>query len=104
CHIGARLDDLATPLVAYKPKLRYFLLDERHLDVTTLPKDDNLVAQVLHLENSAHPQHAIEAVKTLQKLLHAPECDSVRRAFNVWIRHTVAGKLNRQANQLPSTE
>ncbi|MEN1758775.1 hypothetical protein AAIH62_36055, partial [Pseudomonas aeruginosa] len=69
-----------------------------------LDKDDNLVAQVLHLENSAHPQHAIEAVKTLQKLLHAPECDSVRRAFNVWIRHTVAEKLNRQANQLPSTE
>ncbi|EPY1471116.1 Rpn family recombination-promoting nuclease/putative transposase [Pseudomonas aeruginosa] len=93
-----------SPLAAYKPKLRYFLLDERHLDVTTLPKDDNLVAQVLHLENSAHPQHAIEAVKTLQKLLHAPECDSVRRAFNVWIRHTVAEKLNRQANQLPSTE
>lgn len=93
-----------SPLAAYTPKLRYFLLDERHLNGLPLPSDDNLVTQVLHLENSALPQHAISAVQTLQKLLNAPEHDMLRRAFNVWIRHTIAEKLNRQPNQLPSTE
>ncbi|SFY09192.1 Rpn family recombination-promoting nuclease/putative transposase [Azotobacter vinelandii] len=85
-------DLIAAPLgslAAYRPRLSYFLLDEKRLGEQELTDDHNLVTGLVKLESSQSPQSLRAMVAQLRQRLQAPQYDSLRRAFAVWIRRVI---------------
>jgi predicted transposase YdaD len=76
-------------LEAYRPQLRYLLIDEGALDVTALPAMRNLVAALFRLEQSREPEDVRQVVVLLKEWLAAPEQAALRRAFVVWLRRVL---------------
>ena len=71
-------------LEAYRPALRYLLLDERRLQQHPQEEVRNLADAVFRMEGSRTIQDAIAVMSALKALLHAPEQQEVRRAFSQW--------------------
>lgn len=90
-------------LAAYRPRMRYFLLDEKRLAEQDLPPDDNLVAGLVRLESSQSPQDMRAMISRLRQRLQAPHYDSLRRAFTVWIRRIILTKLASKDEHIPDT-
>ena len=77
-------------LMAYRPRLRYFVLDEGRVPEHKLQgQADNAIASVLRLERSANAQDITEAVGQLVQTLKAPHNRELRRALTVWINRVV---------------
>lgn len=86
-------------LTAWMPRFRYFLLDEGRVPATTLAsRRDNLVAHLIELEAlPRNPEGVARLAGQLARKLRAPEYDSLRRAFVVFINHVVSKRdKNRQ--------
>ena len=82
----AELIEPATPrLAGYRPRLRYFLLDEGRLSPQSLEQPDNAVASVVRIERSASPEELARGVGELARKLQSPENTELRRALTVWI-------------------
>jgi predicted transposase/invertase (TIGR01784 family) len=73
-------------LEAYRPSLRYLLLDERRLQEHPQPEVRNFADAVFRMEGSQRLQDAIAVVVALEGLLRAPGLQTVRRAFSQWIK------------------
>jgi hypothetical protein len=85
------LDDLIEPdlpeqLRRWQPQIRYLLLDEQRLADTELAGQRNVAAALFQLENSRRPEDIERVLASLIDWLAAPEQDSLRRAFVVWLR------------------
>ncbi|MBU0499070.1 MAG: Rpn family recombination-promoting nuclease/putative transposase [Gammaproteobacteria bacterium] len=76
-------------LAAYRPRLRYFLLDEGRVPESDLDQPDNSIASLVQIERSASPQAIAQAVAQLTEKLQSPEYRSLRRAFTVWIKRLI---------------
>ncbi|MFC6299112.1 DUF4351 domain-containing protein [Pseudomonas sp. CCM 7893] len=88
---------------AYSPQMRYFLLDEkRWVEQGLLPKD-NLVADLVHLENSQELHDMHQLVIYLNERLKDPKYDSLRLAFSKWIRRIMNTKLLSIGEPIPDT-
>lgn len=83
------IEPVPTSLSAYRPSLRYFLLDEGRLPQTSLTQPDNAVASMVQLERSASPAEVAQVVGQLAEKLKAPQNRELRRALTVWIRRLV---------------
>lgn len=82
-------DPLPRSLTPYRPRLRYILLDEGRYTARQLAPLRNLVAALCRLENSRTPTDVQRVLTLLIDCLQAPEDDSLRRAFTVWLRRVV---------------
>lgn len=82
--------DLIVPapggLERYRPSLRYFLLDEGRFAESDLASLRNLVAALFRMENSRTPRDTDLAIGALIDWLQAPEQESLRRAFVIWLK------------------
>jgi predicted transposase YdaD len=76
-------------LAPYCPRLRYVLLDEGRYTERELAPLRNLVAALCRLENSREPEDVQQVLGVLIDWLQAPEDDSLRRAFTVWLRRVL---------------
>jgi hypothetical protein len=70
-------------LETYRPRLKYFLLDEGGYAEAELAPLRNLAAALFRLENSRTPQDVERVLAALVAWLEAPEQTSLRRAFTV---------------------
>ena len=81
-------DSIAKPprgLEKYLPQLRYLLIDEGHYSNHELENIKSLVAALFKLERQQTPEEVRNIVATLVEWLKAPEQQSLRRAFTVWL-------------------
>lgn len=78
-------------LAAYRPSLRYFVLDEHR---TGLPDaEDNLVGHLTALERSPSPEATRRCIMQLHRHLTDPRHDTLRRAFTVYIQRVLLRRL-----------
>jgi hypothetical protein len=85
-------------LEAFQPKLRYLLLDAHRLKLNRAAEIRNFAEAVFRMEANQGTADLFAVIKALAEVLHAPELESLRRAFNVWIkgllkRHTPDTKI-----------
>jgi predicted transposase YdaD len=73
-------------LEAYRPSLRYLLLDERRLQQHPQAEVRNFADAVFRMEASRKLQDAIAVARALDGMLRAPGQQTVRRAFSQWIK------------------
>jgi len=85
----AELIEAVPGLMAYRPHLRYLLLDEGRLIADQAGPSKNLAAALIRLENSRAPQDLQAVIGLLVRWLHAPEQQDLRRAFTVWIKRVL---------------
>lgn len=76
-------------LKPYRPRHRYFLLDESRVSGEDLDKSQGLAALLLRLERAQEPEQVGQIVKELITRLHGPEYLLLRRAFTVWLGRVV---------------
>jgi Putative transposase, YhgA-like len=81
-EVSDLIETSPTSLSAYRPKLRYFLLDEGRAPESSLA-EDNTVAGVVRLERSESPEQLLGVVKHLMDLLKLPRHAELRRALGV---------------------
>jgi hypothetical protein len=88
-------------LDAYRPQLRYLLIDESAYADVELASMSNLVATLLRLEHSQGPEvvHAVLAI--LVEWLKEPAQAELRRSFLLWLR---AGFLQARLPQVSFPE
>lgn len=83
------IEPVPASLSAYRPQLRYFLMDEGRLPEGVLAQPDNAIASLVQLERSASPGDIARVVGQLAEKLKAPQNRELRRALTVWIRRLV---------------
>jgi predicted transposase/invertase (TIGR01784 family) len=87
--IGDLITDVPGGLERYRPSLRYLLLDEGRYGESELAGLRNLAAAVFRIENSASHEAMQRALDALIGWLQAPEQESLRRSFVVWLNRVV---------------
>ncbi|MDR1063224.1 MAG: Rpn family recombination-promoting nuclease/putative transposase, partial [Azoarcus sp.] len=73
-------------LEAYRPSLRYLLLDERRLQQHPEREVRNFADAVFRMEGSRRLEDALAVARALEEILRAPGLREVRRAFGQWIK------------------
>jgi predicted transposase/invertase (TIGR01784 family) len=73
-------------LEAYRPSLRYLLLDERRLQQHPEREVRNFADAVFRMEGSRKLEDAVAVIRALDEVLRAPGLTEVRRAFGQWIK------------------
>ncbi len=101
-HAAQEINTLIEPvpgrLQDYAPHLKYLLLDEGAIDESGPLALQNLAAALFRLEKSRTPADMVQAVAALLDWLQAPEQNSVRRAFAVWMKRVLL------PSRLPGTQ
>jgi len=85
----AELIEAVPGLMAYRPHLRYVLLDEGRIGSQEVELSENLAAALIRLENSRAPRDLQGVIGLLVRWLQAPEQQDLRRAFTVWIKRVL---------------
>jgi hypothetical protein len=70
----------------YRPHLQYLLLDEARYTESELAPLRNLAAALFRMENSRTPDDVHRVLTALVEWLAAPQQDSLRRSFTVWLK------------------
>jgi predicted transposase/invertase (TIGR01784 family) len=98
------LADLIEPgpagLDAYRPRLRYLLIDESAYTDIQLAPMRNLAAALFRLENSQGPEPVRAVLTALVEWLADPEQMELRRSFVIWL-HEAFFKTRLPAVQFP---
>lgn len=90
-------------LPGYQPRFRYFLFDEGRVRPERAEQADNAVSGLLALEASRDLETLQREIARLRARLGAPEHDSLRRAFTVWIHRVALGRMI-PGQEVPRTE
>jgi len=69
----------------YLPQLRYLLIDEGYYADRELESIKSLVSALFQLERQQTPEDVCKIITKLIEWLRAPEQQSLRRAFTVWL-------------------
>ncbi|TRO15279.1 transposase [Ectopseudomonas mendocina] len=97
-ELSELIDTIPGGLEAFRPALRYLLLDEsRHAD-DVLPSTRNLVAGLFGLENSRTPDDVRRVLRQLLVWLAEPEQLQLRRHFAVWLKRVLLPSRMRGIN------
>ena len=83
------IETVPESLAAYRPSLRYFLLDEGRVSEESLNQPDNAVARLVEIEQLLNPEDLAPLIEKLKNQLNAPQNTELRRAFTVWINRVV---------------
>ncbi|WP_200258995.1 Rpn family recombination-promoting nuclease/putative transposase [Halorhodospira neutriphila] len=77
-------------LEAYRPQMRYLVLDEKALlEQEDSPELRNLVHALFRLEHSRDPQEMLAIIGKLGEWLHQPEQRRLRREFALWVQRVL---------------
>ena len=71
---------------SYDTSYKALLLDERRLQQHPLPEVKNFADAVFRLEASRQIPEVLAVVRALGEVLRTPRLQTVRRAFNQWIK------------------
>jgi len=93
--VAELVEALPGGLTAYRPSLRYHLLDEGRVQGAAA---DNTVSDMIEIESSPGPRHMQSVLHRLAKRLAGPENRELRRALSVWIGRVVLPRLAPGAN------
>ncbi len=85
CDLDALVEQVPG-LEGYRPRIRYFLLDEQHYDEARLTELRGLSAALFRLERSQTPEAMVEVLTLLVGWLDAPGNGSLRQAFTEFLR------------------
>ena len=83
------IETVPASLAAYRPRLRYFLLDEGRVSEEILHQPDNAVSRLVEIERLLNPEGLAPLIEKLKNQLYAPQNTELRRAFTVWINRVV---------------
>ena len=97
------IEPVPASLGAYRPRLRYFLMDEGRLSESSLNQSDNAIASLVQIERTLDPMQLAPLVEKLANQLKAPQNAELRRAFAVWINRVVLRRFNPKGD-LPETQ
>jgi hypothetical protein len=84
-EIGDLIHPAPEGLAAFRPQMRYLLLDEQAYSDSELIGLKNLVAALFRLENSRTQDDLIQVFDCLIEWLDEPQQASLCRAFNAWL-------------------
>jgi hypothetical protein len=99
--VAELIQPLPGGLTAYRPTLRYHLLDEGRVQSLAA---NNTVADLIEIESAPGREQMQTIVERLSKRLAGPQNTELRRALAVWIRRVIAQRLPPQAKLPPVTE
>lgn len=75
-------------LEAFRPSLRYLLIDEKNFPPAKLEDLPNRVAALFQLEQSAGPEDLTRGIRRVLELLPHQD-DPLRPVFTTWLRHVL---------------
>lgn len=76
-------------LAGYRPRFRYFLIDEGRLSRTEVTRQSNLAAGLFRIEQSRRPEELEAGIGALGRLLRRTGTRELRRAFETWLSEVV---------------
>jgi Putative transposase, YhgA-like/Domain of unknown function (DUF4351) len=92
------IDDLIEPspesLKAYRPHLKYFVLDEGRYPEEQLP-EDNFVTSIVLAERTTDPRALVKILTPIHRVLELPQNEHAKRAFEIWINGVVIPRIDR---------
>ena len=92
------IETVPASLAAYRPSLRYFLLDEGRVSEESLNQPDNAIARLVEIERLLNPEDLAPLIEKLKNQLNAPQNTELRRAFTVWINRVVLKRFESLTN------
>lgn len=85
----------------YLPRLRYKLVDEGSYPNADLERRESPVASLFRIEKSQSWEDVLDGVSRLRQHLR-PDEDSLREAFEVWLRRVVLPRLGKSPKEIPA--
>jgi len=98
------IEDTPAALAAYRPRMRYFLLDEGRVPEDDLSDAGNAAAGLINLERATGLEEIQLVVKRLDNALKLPENQSLRRGLSVWLRWKALKRFAPAEEQLPEMD
>jgi hypothetical protein len=90
------IDDLIEPgpesLKAYRPHLKYFVLDEGRYPEEQLP-EDNFVTSIVLAERTTDPRALVKILTPIHRVLELPQNEHAKQAFEAWINGVVIPRI-----------
>lgn len=80
-------------LVPFRPQLRYHLIDEARLQLSSTPGVRNVASALFQLERSNTPTDIAHLATAVGEALQAPEHQPLRRTVNLWLRRLIRRKM-----------
>ena len=80
-------------LVPFRPQLRYHLIDEARLQLSSTPGVRNVASALFQLERSNTPTDIAHLAAAVGEALEAPEHQALRRTVNLWLRRLIRRKM-----------
>jgi len=80
-------------LAPFRPQLRYHLIDEARLQLSSTPGVRNVAAALFQLERSNTPTDIAHLAAAVGEALQAPEHQPLRRTVNLWLRRLIRRKM-----------
>jgi len=88
----AEVPGMESFLERFRPRLKYFLIDEGRLRESDVDRPGNVTAALFRIERSEDPEEVHEAVAELAGELAGPEHEGTRKSVSIWLRKIVFAK------------
>ncbi|MEO5331116.1 MAG: Rpn family recombination-promoting nuclease/putative transposase [Magnetococcus sp. YQC-5] len=88
-------------LEAYRPHMRYLLVDEHRYEIGELKSMKNVVAALFRLQKSRSLKDVQQVIEELILLLKAPEHQELRRSFAKWLSRILLPRLSKKNIAVP---
>lgn len=103
-EVGELIEEVPGGLTAYRPSLKYLLLDEGELTEAGQALRGNLAAALFRLEHSRDVGEVETVVESLTEWLDVEEDRDLRRAFGIWLSKVLAEAKFPEAEGLTARE
>ena len=80
-------------LASFRPRLRYHLIDEARMQLSSTPGVRNVASALFQLERSNTPSDIAQLAAAVGEALQAPEHQPLRRTVNLWLRRLIRRKM-----------
>ncbi|NGZ06114.1 MAG: transposase [Magnetococcales bacterium] len=95
------IEDSPPGLEAYRPRMRYLLVDEHRYQEGELKPMRNVVAALFRLEKSHRLEDVRQVLEELDAWLKSPDQRALRRAFAKWLSRILLPRLAKKNVPIP---
>jgi predicted transposase/invertase (TIGR01784 family) len=88
-QMSEMIETIPGGLEAYRPQLRYLVIDEGRVAESAMPTTRNLTAALFKLEQGRTPEDLRRVVHSLVEWLKAPDQGGLRRDFTTWLKRVL---------------
>jgi Putative transposase, YhgA-like/Domain of unknown function (DUF4351) len=85
-------------LKAYRPHMKYFVLDEGRVPEDQLP-ENNLVTGIVRIERVTGPRELVEVLTPIKLVLELPQNREVKKAVGAWIQSLIIPRIEQLKKQ-----